>query len=30
VRPLQRMQARTSLAWAARALELPPPDGAID
>jgi hypothetical protein len=29
VRPLQRIQARTSLAWAARALALPPLDGAI-
>lgn len=26
VRPLQRMQARTALAWAARALELRPPE----
>jgi thiamine kinase-like enzyme len=29
VRPLQRMQARTALAWAARAFDLPPPEGAI-
>ena len=27
VRPLQRMQSRTALPWAARALGLPPPEG---
>jgi aminoglycoside phosphotransferase (APT) family kinase protein len=29
VRPLQLMQARTALSWAARALGLPPPEGSV-